>query len=219
MRVASAARHVADVAGDGSSDVDDTNKGTDMTTRSVRVTLTMGLLLGLLLLGCQTREDDGAIEDAAHGEEAEETQEAEPDEPEAAEFRFVYTGEGEDGCSFEGQDNVGRGQHVFELVNEHDEDHAYVNVQRLAEGYTYDDFLASIGDDRPVRPPDEDRSPARHDWLDGDWRTIAGSGPGSEDAKDVTLVPGDYLIFCWGETPDPTELSKLWPISALEVTE
>jgi len=192
-----------------------------MEASAVRTIVTLGIA-GLLLVGCQADPADEAPTDQAaevtEGVEEEVAPEEEP-EPEGAQFHFAYTGEGEEGCTLDGPNEVVRGRHTFSIVNEHGEDQAIVNVQRLAEGYGYDDFLEVIGEERPARPPDEQRNPDYHDWMEGDWRVAVATEHGGEGTQDVTLAAGSYVIFCWGETPDPTEPSKLWPSGALEVTD
>jgi hypothetical protein len=131
---------------------------------------------------------------------------------------FIPPGGGRIGRGSTTRTTVGRSGRP--ITNQHDEDTALVTLARIADGHSYDDFLETIGDERPARPSPEDADPATHDWLDGTWRELLETEPGEEQTQDgLTLTPGSYALFCWGEAPGPDERSKVWPSTPLEVAD
>jgi hypothetical protein len=172
---------------------------------------------------------EAAAEVDAEGDPAGDAAPATPDPAEgetgadAAELAFTFTGEtGPDGCRYEGPATLSTGSYPSTLTNTSTEHFAIVNVQRLAEGFAFDDFLdylAELGDDYPVVTPPEHDNPRLHDWLDGDWRSVHEAAPGETHALEgLTLPPGRLVAFCWTDD-ERGAAGGVWPAAALEVAD
>lgn len=126
---------------------------------------------------------------------------------------FTFTGEdGADGCRYDGPSAFVEGVYATEL-DDTASDPVTVNLDPLASGVTYEDFLEMTGAEEgvPVRVPTDEQNPESQEWLGGDFRTILQS---DEEAENVRLLPGRFVAYCW--TTDD-EGSRVWPAGQVTV--
>jgi hypothetical protein len=184
--------------------------------------IAVSLLVTLGLAACQS---DAADQEGAAPEPIETTPAEEPaEEPGATELVVTHTGEvDEGGCTYDGPSELTPGSYHATLLNESTEVTAHVTLSRLAEGYTYEDFLAYIrglGDTDPVVPPLADHDDAAHDWMEGDWRGILQAPPDEEHVVDaMPVAPGSYAMFCYSQIEPGERLTHVWPLTGLTITE
>lgn len=196
------------------------------TTRFVAIAATVAVVavaggVGLVLAG----DDDVApVPAEASGQDNAPDAVAAPEPVPSSEAKltWVFTGEsGPDGCSYDGPSVITAGTVVTSAVNDSNAE-VSINIDQLAAGKTYEDFLAHLGasdGNHPVVASPEDHDPATHEWLKGEWRTVhrVPAGTTYEPANGVPLFEGDFVMFCWIPGDEPGT-SKVWPAGKLTVT-
>lgn len=187
-----------------------------------RVAVAAGIILMAIVMALGVRFVVGTPDPVGEPEPAPETTESTggaqaPAEPgDDVELLVTFSGgDGTDGCRYDGPTRFLEGEYRARLINEAGEVVA-VNLDRLATGYDYGDFLDRMGardGDPPLTVPPRDQDPAAHEWLDGSFRTILNLGA---DAGDIRLAAGHHVLYCWNEGEDGD--LDLWPAGAIEVT-
>lgn len=121
----------------------------------------------------------------------------------------TFTG---DECVYEGPAAFVEGRFPSRLINDGGIT-VTVNLDELAEGYTYEDFLAAFDstDELPLTLPPARQNPESHDWLEGSFRTIHNLG---SDAGDIALSPGTHVLYCWAHDDG---VLQAWPAGTIEV--
>jgi hypothetical protein len=138
-------------------------------------------------------------------------------EVEPSEMTFTFTGApGEEGCRYESPSEVSTS--IASTLNNVSDQAIFLTMARLADGATEQDFLDAhkrFGDTFPVFIPQGGSQAHLHGWMQGDWLQlhIVGAG-GSQTVEKEALFKGDYVAFCWMESPEGVEL---WPGGSFRV--
>lgn len=94
--------------------------------------------------------------------------------------------------AFEAPDSIVAGMTTIKMVNQGPDLH-HVQLVRLTEGRTYDEFLAALREMKPGMAPPS--------WI----INVAGPNspvPGGEQSLTQELQPGTYALTCFIDTPD-----------------
>lgn len=146
------------------------------------------------------------------------TAEPSPSSAPRGEMAFTFTAEpGEAGCRYDGPDRVGTDATSTMINSSRSE--AYVTLAQLADGATPEDFsayVATLGDEYPVRAPAADHDPSVHKWMQGGWRQVHTAAAGAtHSVTSTTFAEGDYVMFCFRDAEAGS--SDVWPAGQVTV--
>jgi hypothetical protein len=170
--------------------------------------LTVGVLL---LAGCRSAPGEHAADDAQERDPDGQTTndpESTEEEPAAPELTVAFTG---DGCDYDGATTTPAGMHTITTDNAHPERTLTVVINRLNDGYDYEDFLEWFGDARPQVARSE-----RPPFINA-WGPVNFVRPGTQTTVNHNLNVGNHAVVCWLRGPPGN--GHAWPVTSLIVTD
>ncbi len=186
------------------------------------------ILIGVLavvgvtgLTGCDDEAADPEEAAAATEQEMPAAEAVDAIPAEEAEVSMMVTGEdGPDGCRYDGPAVMLEGAFAATAVNESDVTMS-INLDRFADGYDYDDWLAAhdLASSDGLPAISSQPSASAHDWLAGEWRTVFFdmSSDESQSFEAIPVMPGDYLVSCWTRDGMEAPTARVWAATTVTV--